>query len=135
MAHTTLAWDGARRLGPIELGMPLKEVVAVLPGHGSLDITDDDDPPYYWRSDALGLSVQFWREIVIAITAKHGFFLDGANLIGMSADEAIRRGGGEVSRDGGDPIDIVSTTRGLELYEEAGRILMVVLAEGTQMDE
>jgi hypothetical protein len=123
-----LEWDGDGRLGQIALGMSLDQVKALVPGYGEIDAEDDDDPPYYWNSDNLGLSIQFQDDVVIAITAKREFAFSGVNLVGMPAEQAISLAGSETGRDAGYPIDFVQTSSGLELYEEDGHVLMVVLS-------
>ena len=78
-------------------------------------------------SDSLGLSIQFRDDVAIGISAKREFTFSGRNLVGMPAAQAIMLAGGETGRDAGEPIDFVQTACGLEIYEEAGRVLMVSL--------
>jgi hypothetical protein len=122
---SAMTWDGGRALGPVALGMTEQEVKAAIPGAGSffdgrIESTEPlEDAVYSWDSDEGGLSVTFSDGIVVEIAAREEFLLGGENLVGLSADAAIKLAGGEVSRDG-EPMEFVTTTSGIVLWVMEG---------------
>jgi hypothetical protein len=99
------------------------EVTAALPGIGSyFNGREYSSTPfesagyysYYWESEETGLSVNLVDGSVVAIMASTEFIVDGDNLIGLPADAAIWRAGGEISRDSS-PTGFIETVSGIQL--------------------
>jgi hypothetical protein len=128
---TGIDWDGARRAGPVALGMTIEQVRAVLHGYCEADDRDDDlddhEPNSYWMADDEGLIVTFRGGVATMITAKREFLVLGQNLIGMVASDAISLAGGETDREDWPPHDFIRTGSGLELAETNGRVVMVTV--------
>jgi hypothetical protein len=122
-------WDGAKRVGPIAVGMTLEQVQAAMPGYGEVDDHDGDDdaPSYYWVSDELGLIAVLRDAVVVTIMAGREFLVDGVDLIGMPSADAISLAGGEVAREDWSRDDFVETASGIELGERDGVIFTVLV--------
>jgi hypothetical protein len=123
-----VVWDGARRVGPVSLGMSLMDAAEALPGTGFVP-DDDPDPLYFWESEELGLSLAIRDDKVIAITAELEFVVDGQDLIDLPEEAALWRAGGETSRDGNEGIYFISTVSGLDVLVVDGFVSQVSLAE------
>jgi hypothetical protein len=122
-------WDGAKRVGPIAVGMTLEQVQAAMPGYSEVDDHegDDDAPNYYWVSDELGLIAVLRDAVVWQIMAGREFLVDGVDLIGMPAADAVSLAGGEVAREDWSREAFVETASGIELGERDGAIFTVVV--------
>jgi len=118
-------WDGAKRVGPIAVGMTLEQVQAAISGHSEVDDHDDDAPNSYWVSDELGLITVLRDAVVVQIMAVREFLVDGVDLIGMPTAEAISLAGGEVAREDWSRENFIETGSGIELGERGGAIFMV----------
>jgi hypothetical protein len=129
-----LEWDGAHRLGPLALGMSLEEVAAIVPGESSV-VNGSESASVFWESSDCGLTVQFYDDGAVSITARRQFWVGGENLIGLTDEAAVRHAGPQVSREGDEGFAFVTTTSGLELSISDGVVTAVGLQDFDRVPE
>jgi len=129
-----LEWDGAYGLGPLALGMSLKQVAAIVPGKRSV-VNGSESTSVFWESSEYGLSVQLYDEGAASITARRQFWVGGENLIGLTEEAAVLHAGPTVSREGDEGFAFVTTTSGLELSISDGVVTAVGIQDFTRVPE
>jgi hypothetical protein len=129
-----LEWDGAYRLGPVALGMSLEEVAEIVPGKSSV-ANGGESASAFWESSEVGLTVQFYEDVAVSISARRQFWVGGENLIGLTEGAAVRHAGPEVSREGDEGFAFVRTASGLELSISDGVVTAVDLQDFDRVPE